>query len=66
MRLIEDIAFPDSMGHTFYAFTDGSYLLQTEDGAEIRGEAYMIREGAIRQISSAGGRFLLIPGREDE
>ena len=54
MRLIEDIAFPDSMGHTFYALTDGSYLLQTEDSAEIRGEAYMIRDGEISQICENG------------
>ena len=60
LRLIEDIAFSDSMGHTFYALTDGSYLLQTEDGAEIRGEAYMIRDGAIKQISSNGDRYMLI------
>ncbi len=66
MRLIEDIAFPDSMGHTFYALTDGSYLLQTEDGAEIRGEAYMIRDGAIRQIGCTGDRSMLIPERADE
>lgn len=60
LRLIEDIAFSDSMGHTFYALTDGSYLLQTEDSAEIRGEAYMIRDGAIKQISSNGDRYMLI------
>ncbi len=54
MRLIEDIAFGDSSGHTFYAITDGSYLLQTEDSAEIRGEAYMIRDGSITQISADG------------
>jgi len=54
MRLIEDIAFGDSFGHTFYALTDGSYILQTEDRAEIRGESYMIRDGAIRQISKDG------------
>ena len=59
MRLIEDIAFPDSMGHTFYALTDGSYLLQTEDGAEIKGEAYMIRDGAIMQVSADGDSFIL-------
>ena len=66
MRLIEDIAFPDSMGHTFYALTDGSYLLQTEDSAEIRGEAYMIRDGEISQISTAGDRSILIPEQADE
>ena len=54
MRLIEDIAFGDSFGHTFYALTDGSYILQTEDRAEIRGESYMIRDGAIRQIRKDG------------
>lgn len=59
MRLIEDIAFSDSMEHTLYALTDGSYLLQTEDSAEIRGEAYMIRDGAISQISANGGVFRL-------
>ena len=57
MRLIEDIAFGDSFGHTFYAITDGSYLLQTEDRAEIRGEAYMIRDGRIEQICSNGEVF---------
>ena len=59
MRLIEDIAFADSTGHTFYAITDGSYLLQTEDRAEIRGEAYMIRDGEIRQICTDGNAFRL-------
>jgi dipeptidase E len=54
MRLIEDIAFHDSMGHSLYALTDGSYLLQTEDFAEIRGEVYLIRDGSIRQICANG------------
>ena len=55
----EDIAFSDSMGHTFYALTDGSYLLQTENLAEIRGEAYMIRDGAISQVCTDGSSFKL-------
>jgi peptidase E len=59
MRLIEDIAFADSTGHTFYAITDGSYLLQTEVRAEIRGEAYMIRDGEIRQICTDGNTVIL-------
>ena len=59
MRLIEDIAFSDSAGRTFYAITDGSYLLPTENGAEIRGEAYMIRDGRIEQICSEGDAFRL-------
>lgn len=59
MRLIEDVAFGDSFGHTLYAITDGSYLLQTEEFAEIRGEAYMIRDGEIRQVCTDGGVFSL-------
>ncbi len=59
MRLIEDIACGDSFGHTIYAITDGSYLLQTEERAEIRGEAYMIRGGNITQISSDGETRML-------
>ena len=63
MRLIEDIAFSDSMGRTFYALTDGSYLLQTEDSAEIRGEAYMIRDGILSQICDTGDRLILMSRR---
>ena len=54
LRLMEDIACGDSMGHTFYALTDGSYLLQKNGHAEIRGEAYRISEGVIVQISRDG------------
>jgi peptidase E len=54
MRLIEDIAFGDSFGHTFYAVTDGSYLLQTDEWTEIRGEIYRIRDGRIEQICTDG------------
>lgn len=59
MRLMEDITYRDSMGHTFYAIVDGSYLLQTEDIAEIRGEAYRIRDGEIRQIGNEGDIYRL-------
>ena len=59
MRLIEDIAFADSFGHTIYALTDGSYLLQTEELTEIRGEAYRIRDGEIEQVSADGETVLL-------
>ena len=64
MRLIEDIAFADSTGHTFYAITDGSYLLQTEERAEIRGEAYLIRDGNISQICTEGN-ILRLPAMNE-
>ena len=54
LRLMEDITYPDSFGHRFYAIPDGSYFLQTEDRREIRGEAYLISEGSIRKICGAG------------
>ena len=59
LRLMEDITYPDSFGHRFYAIPDGSFLLQTEDRKELRGEAYLISEGAIRKISEAGDVYLL-------
>ena len=58
-RLFEDITFQDSMGHTFYAIVDGTYLLQTEQGAEIRGEAYRISDGKMTRISSEGDVYRL-------
>ena len=52
MRLFEDITFADSHGKTFYAIPDGSYLLIESDREVIRGEAYMVRDGIINQIST--------------
>ena len=55
LRIYEDIACPDSIGKTFYAIPDGSYLfLDADKKEELRGEAYMLRDGLIRQISSRG------------
>jgi hypothetical protein len=59
MRLYEDITFPDSMGRTFYAIPDGSYLLIQNGREELRGEAFEIKNGSIRQISSDGEIILL-------
>ena len=52
LRLFEDIAFPDSIGHRFYTFRDGGYII-VRDGkpAELRGEAYEITRGAMRRVS---------------
>lgn len=58
-RLYEDITLPDSMGHIFYAIVDGSYLLQTEDRAEIRGEAYRVSDGSMTRISREGDVYRL-------
>lgn len=50
LRLFEDITYADSMGHTFFALRDGSYIL-CEDGEEtLFGEAYRIRNGILELI----------------
>ena len=55
LRIYEDIACPDSIGKTFYAIPDGSYLfVDACKKEELRGEAYMVRDGRIRQVSSPG------------
>ena len=53
-RLMEEITYPDSMGKNFYAIVDGSYVLQTEDRKEIRGEAYRIADGKISRVCGIG------------
>ena len=59
LRVFEDITYPDSMGKTFYAIPDGSWLLIEAGREELRGEAYRIRDGGITRISAAGETVLL-------
>ena len=51
VRLYEDITFGDSMGRKFYVLPDGSYLLQSEEGAAIFGEAYCLSDGILEWLS---------------
>lgn len=51
MRVMEDIAYPDSMGRQFWILPDGSYI-QIEDGEEkIRGEAWLLADGKMTKVS---------------
>ena len=54
LRIYEDITCPDSIGKTFYAIPDGSYLFIDNGKAELRGEAYMVKDGIISHVSSCG------------
>ena len=54
LAVFADIACPDSMGRTFYAIPDGTYLFVSPDREELRGEAYRIRDGRMTQISAEG------------
>ena len=50
-RVIEDISFGDSWGREFYVFPDGTYLYIADGREEIRGEAWLIKDGEMTPIS---------------
>lgn len=59
MRLMEDITYPDSFKHEIIALNNGSYIL-IENGAEtLYGEAYLIKDGEIKQICEHGNSLAL-------
>ena len=59
MRLYDDITYGDSMGRQFYVLVDGSFILGRDGREELRGEAYLIQDGSIRQISQEGETIIL-------
>lgn len=59
LRVVEDIACPDSYDREFYALNDGSYVI-SENGIEtLYGEAYRIRDGQISMICEDGESVML-------
>ena len=50
LRLIEDIAFPDSFAHRFYTFPDGGYIVVRGGRSELRGQAWEITGGGMRHL----------------
>ena len=59
MKLYEEITYPDSHGHEFYALCDGSYIYSNGEYEKLYGEAYLIHDGKIRQICSEDEELLL-------
>ena len=59
LRLFEDITFADSVGRKFCVLPDGSYLYIHNGREELRGEAWLIEDGAMRKISEAGDTVVL-------
>ena len=53
-KLFEEVTYPDSMGHIFHAFPDGTFLLGKDGREVLRGEVYEIRDGVLTQISREG------------
>ena len=60
-RVMEDIAYPDSVGREFYALVDGSFI-HIENGKEtLYGEGYLIKDRAISKISEPN-QSIVLPG----
>lgn len=58
-RLFEDITYGDSFGRSFYALIDGSYVLRRDDTYTLYGEGYLIRDGQMTKICSAGEHIVI-------
>lgn len=56
-RLYEDITYGDSWNQRFLVLVDGSYLFITRGQEVVYGEAYVIADGAIRQICEEDQTF---------
>ncbi len=59
LRVMEDMAYPDSFGRTFYALPDGSYILSADGQESVYGEAYRIQNGIIRKINEENRTLVL-------
>ena len=53
-RLYEDITYPHSMGHSFYALPDGSYFYQNEQELLLCGKAYRLKNGILELLTLDG------------
>lgn len=51
---LETSLLPDSMGRKIYAMVDGSFILGKGGRDELRGEAYLVENGSMRQICREG------------
>lgn len=58
-RLFEEITFADSLGHTFYALPDFSYVVDDGNTAILYGEGYRIGNGVMQRICDHGGELKL-------
>lgn len=59
LRLYEDITFADSMGNTFYAIPDFSYVISDGQRQTLYGEVYRIRNGRMQQLTRHGDLLVL-------
>ena len=50
-RLYEDITYPHSMGHCFFALPDNSYFYQDDNRLLLCGKAYRLKDGILEQLT---------------
>ena len=53
-RLFEDVTYADSMGESFLALVDGSFILEDRGETTLYGEAYALSDGRMIQVSDPG------------
>ena len=59
LRVMEDIAYPDSLGRQFLILPDGSYLLIEDGKEELCGLAWRLADGTLTQICDEGRTLAL-------
>ena len=50
-RLYEDVTYPDSIGHTFFALPDGSYFYQDDQGLLLCGQSWRLSNGILEMFT---------------
>ena len=51
LHLYKEITCPDSMGKSFIALPDGSYIYQDETRQLLCGEGYILRDGILKKLA---------------
>ena len=54
LRVLEDIAYPDSLDRSFLLLPDGSYLLLADGNETLFGEGFLLEKASLRQLSAEG------------
>lgn len=54
LRVIEDMAYPDSFEKKFIALNDGSFIISDNGVETLYGEAFLIKDGVQTQICKSG------------
>ena len=50
LRVMEDVAYPDSMGREFLIFPDGTWLHIANGRETVRGEAWLLKDGVLTPL----------------